>query len=145
MAQTDEVYLATAAHEAMGLPLLGGALVYVVTPSRESALIQIESEPRPPIPQRPLQIGEQYRSNRSGELLFRAVFVVLDELPHETRAFLRVDAEHSELDEFIRHYLASPRGSDNLASVVFLEVDFPTRFELEVANIESGGGTHLPP
>ncbi len=61
MAQTAKVYLETAAHAAAELPLLGSELVYVVSPSRQSALIQIEAEPRPLIPRRALQPGEQYR------------------------------------------------------------------------------------
>jgi formate dehydrogenase iron-sulfur subunit len=61
MAQRVEVYLETAAHEAMGLPLLGSELVYVVTPAKRPVLIQIAAEPRPLMPQRPLEPGEQYR------------------------------------------------------------------------------------
>jgi formate dehydrogenase iron-sulfur subunit len=61
VAHTDEVYLGTGAHEAIGLPLLSSELVYVITPSRQSALVEIEAEPGPLIPQHPLQPGEQYR------------------------------------------------------------------------------------
>jgi len=61
VARTDKVYLETPAYEATGLPLLGSELVYVITPAKQPALIQIEAEPRPLIPQRALQPGEQYR------------------------------------------------------------------------------------
>jgi DMSO reductase iron-sulfur subunit len=61
VAQTAKVSLETGAHEAKDLALLASELVYVVTPSRQSALIQIEAEPRPLIPQRALHLGEQYR------------------------------------------------------------------------------------
>jgi len=61
VAQTDKFYLETPVREAMGLPLLGSELVCVVAPARRRALIRIEAEPRPLIPQRPLQHGEQYR------------------------------------------------------------------------------------
>jgi formate dehydrogenase iron-sulfur subunit len=61
VAQRGEVYLETAAYKAMDLPLLGSELVYVVTPAKHPALIQFEAEPRPLIPQRALQPGEQYR------------------------------------------------------------------------------------
>jgi formate dehydrogenase iron-sulfur subunit len=59
--QTDKVYLETPVHEAMGLPLLGSELVYVITPARQTALIQLEAEPQTLIPARPLERGEQYR------------------------------------------------------------------------------------
>lgn len=61
MAQAAKVYLESDANAAADLPLLGSELVYVVTPSKRTALIQIEAEPRPLIPQRPLEAGEQYR------------------------------------------------------------------------------------
>ena len=59
MAQTAEVY-PHADVESLGLPLLGSELVCIVAPSHRS-LIQIETEPRPLFPTRPLAAGEQYR------------------------------------------------------------------------------------
>jgi formate dehydrogenase iron-sulfur subunit len=60
-----DVYLSNKASEAaqtskVDLPLFASELVCVIAPSRR-ALIQIEAEPRPLIPQRPLEAGEQYR------------------------------------------------------------------------------------
>ncbi len=61
MAQAAKVYLESDANAARDLPLLASELVCVVTPTRRTALIQREPEPRPLIPLRPLAPGEQYR------------------------------------------------------------------------------------
>lgn len=61
MAQMGEVYLKAAFHQVDELPLLGSELLYLAGQSRPSALIQIETAPRPLIPRRALQAGEQYR------------------------------------------------------------------------------------
>ena len=45
----------------MNLPLLESDLVYVPSSPRRQALVQIEGEPQPLIPTRPLEEGEQYR------------------------------------------------------------------------------------
>jgi len=64
-ASKADVYLSSEASEAaqtskVDLPLFASELVCVIAHSRR-ALIQIEAEPRPLIPQRALQPGEQYR------------------------------------------------------------------------------------
>jgi DMSO reductase iron-sulfur subunit len=45
----------------MNLPLLESDLVYMPANARGRSLVQIETEPRPLIPTRPLEAGEQYR------------------------------------------------------------------------------------
>jgi DMSO reductase iron-sulfur subunit len=45
----------------VNLPLLESDLVYMPANSRARSLVQIETEPRPLIPARPLEEGEQYR------------------------------------------------------------------------------------
>lgn len=45
----------------MNLPLLESDLVYVPAVPRRDALVQIEGDPQPLIPTRPLEAGEQYR------------------------------------------------------------------------------------
>ena len=57
MAQTANVY----SDADLNLPLLGSELVCIVAPSPHRSLIQIETEPQPLFPARPLEAGEQYR------------------------------------------------------------------------------------
>jgi len=61
VAQTAKVYLDRDTNDTVALPLLGSELVCLVSPARPSSLIEIETEPKPLIPTRPLQSGEQYR------------------------------------------------------------------------------------
>ena len=61
-AHTADVYPESDAGVAAELPLLGSELVCVVSPARrQTALVQLEAEPRPLMPERPLKKGEQYR------------------------------------------------------------------------------------
>ena len=57
MAHTANVY----SDADLSLPLLGSELVCIVAPSPHRSLIQIEAEPQPLFPSRPLEAGEQYR------------------------------------------------------------------------------------
>jgi formate dehydrogenase iron-sulfur subunit len=61
VAQTAKVYRESFAGEVTDLPLLASELVCLVMPSKQTSLVQIESQPRPLIPERPLAAGEQYR------------------------------------------------------------------------------------
>jgi formate dehydrogenase iron-sulfur subunit len=61
VAQTEHVYLDADPRGTLGLPLLASELVCVVAPSRRRASVEVECEPRPLIPERPLEAGEQYR------------------------------------------------------------------------------------
>src|SRR5499427_321202 len=61
-AHTADVYPESDADVAAELPLLGSKLVCVVSPAgRQTALVPLEAEPRPLMPERPLKEGEQYR------------------------------------------------------------------------------------
>ena len=64
------------------------------------------------------------RADRPREFLFRAVFVILHEPPHQVGSFFGIQAEQSEFNEFVRSDLAGPSSAYDLAFIVFLEVDF---------------------
>jgi len=59
--QRAEVYPKAEPHAATGLPLFESSLICVVAPSTSARFVEIGTIPRPLIPTRPLEAGEQYR------------------------------------------------------------------------------------
>src|SRR5579863_4784483 len=80
----------------------------------------------------------QGRTKRTGERFIRSVVIILNELPHQVRAFFGVQSEHAEFDKLISGHFACPDGADDLALVVLLEIDLPSGLELEIVDADAG-------
>src|SRR5207245_3062688 len=75
---------------------------------------------------------------RRSKFLFESVLIILVELPEHVRiAFFGIDGQHAEFDEFVWLNAADPEGADDLALVVFLEVNLPARLELEIIDLQA--------
>src|SRR5213592_3357177 len=72
------------------------------------------------------------RTHRPRKFFLRTIIVVLDEFPGQIRSLLRIDSKHSELNELVGLNLACPGRPDDLAFIIFFEIDLPAGFELEI-------------